>query len=373
MSKKVMIDLRFLKNLNYGFGQLSLNYGNYIQNNPDKIADLDITLLVRPEYKGKFGNHVKYLTTNSLYKVFPFLMPRYDVWHSITQTARYFSIDESCSKVMTIHDLNFLYGNSPKKSKKRLLRLQKNVDMCSLITVISNFTEQEVLNNLTIKVPLIVNHVGLPDITKDADNKPQFIKNDDRKFFFAIGQVAEKKNFHVLVDMMELMPEYDLYICGQISSNVGYSTMISENIEKKQLKNVFLTGTISAEEKVWMYKHCYAFVFPSKLEGFGIPVVDAMSFGKPVFSSQMTSLKEIGDKYAYFWDNFEPHYMKHVIENNINAFYENKQLIEDEKKYAKSFSIEKHFENYLSIYRGLKPKKKSLLKTLKNYYTFLRY
>lgn len=370
MRKKILIDLRFLKNLYYGFGQLCLQYGNYLQNNPDKIADLDITVLVPKEYIGKFGDHIKYLETKRIYKTFPFLAPRYDVWHSITQTPRYFSINESCSRIITIHDLNFLYEKTPEKAKKRLKRLQENINICDLITVISHFTLDEVKSHLDVKVPIIVNYVGLRDISNDKSEKPVFIK-DDRKFFFTIGQVVPKKNFHTLVGMMELMPEYDLYICGQDHNE--YSNNIKKEIEQKQLKNVFVTGPISAENKIWMYKNCYGFTFPSKFEGFGMPIIEAMRFDKPVFSSKLTSLKEVGNKYAYFWDNFEPEHMKRVIEDNIEQFYNNPELIKEQREYSQSYSLDRHFEAYLDTYRQMPEKKRSILKTINNFFVLTRY
>lgn len=369
MKKRVLIDLRFLRNLYYGFGQLCYNYGKYLEENP--IEDLDITVLVPEQFVGKFGKNIKYLKLNSLYKVFPFLMPRFDVWHSVTQSPRYFSVEEGCSRVMTIHDLNFMYDNiSMEKKKRKLKRLQDFIDMSDQITVISNFTKEEVARDLDLsKKNVTVNYVGLRDITKDPEEKPTFVSSD-RPFFFTIGQVVPKKNFHVLVGMMALMPEYDLYISGQ---EVGdYGNQIRAMIEEKGLKNVFLTGPISNENKVWMYRNCRAFVFPSKFEGFGIPIVDGMRFEKPVFSSQLTSLKEIGDQYAYFWENFEPEHMRDVIKNNIDAFYANPELMKAAKDYADSYTIERHFQNYLEIYRSLSQKPRSMWKTLKNYIVFLR-
>lgn len=366
--KRVLIDLRYLKNLNNGFGHLSLYYGNYLKDNKDKLDGLDISVLVPKDYVGKFGEHIHYLKTNTIYKIFPFLAPRYDVWHSITQSPRYFSVNESCTRIMTIHDLNFLYEKSAAKSKNRMKRLQENIKLCDLITVISNFTSEEIRANLDIKIPIIVNHVGLRDITTDEEEKPSFVSND-RKFFFTIGQMFPKKNFHVLVNLMELMSEYDLYICGQEKSK-EYTGLIRSMIKKKKLSNVFVTGAISAEYKIWLYRNCYGFLFPSKFEGFGIPVIDAMNFEKPVFSSRMTSLTEIGDKYAFFWDNFEAQHMKKVIDDNIEAFYNNPEFIKAQREYGLSYNIDKHFENYLKIYRETVPKKGSWFKSIMNFIRF---
>ena len=56
---------------------------------------------------------------------------------------------------------------------------------------------------------------------------------------------------------------------------------------------VICTGKISEFDKQYYLKHCTAFVFPSLREGFGIPPIEAMRFGKPVFISNNTSLPEV--------------------------------------------------------------------------------
>lgn len=372
MKRRVLIDLRYLEYLNNGFGQLSLNYGNYIKNNPDKIQDLDITLFVPKEYIGAFGTHVNYLECKRSYKWYPFLFPYFDIWHSISQQVKYISIGNRTVRIITIHDLNFLYEREADKAKRKLKRQQSILDIADVITAISNFTIKELNANLNLHgKPAILNYVGEHSIAKDPEVKPDFV-NSDRQFFFTIGQVLEKKNFHVLLDMMKLIPNYNLYICGD--NKFEYAKYIEKRIADEDIKNVFVSGIISPAEKVWMYRNCKAFLFPSKFEGFGYPLIEAMLFGKPVFSSNYTSLPEIGDKYAFFWDNFEPEHMKKLIEANLDSFYNNQQFIGEVINYANSFTIERHMDAYLNLYRQveLKRRGKNLFSCIYNYYKYLK-
>ncbi len=73
---------------------------------------------------------------------------------------------------------------------------------------------------------------------------------------------------------------------------------------------VFLTGKVDDIAKQFYLSKCHAFVFPSIREGFGLPPIEAMHFGKPIFLSNKTSLPEIGGEHCYYWDNFDPEYMK---------------------------------------------------------------
>lgn len=370
--RSVFIDMRYLSYLTNGFGQLCLYYGNYFLNNPDKYEDLNITLFVPKEYVGKFGNNVNYLEVSKIYKFFPFLLPDFDVTHSITQQIKYTRLGDKTFRILTIHDLNYLYQrDNKKKAQRKHKQTQARINLADLITVISKFTEEDLKRNFPIiNVPVIINYIGLRDITKDNDQKPLFLKSD-RKFFFTIGEVTEKKNFGVLTDMMKLMPEYDLYICGNDSSE--YAEKIREQVNREQITNVFLTGKISHEEKIWLHRNCHAFVFPSKFEGFGAPVIEAMRFDKPVFSSRMTSLNEIGGKYAFFWENFEPGYMKKIMEKHMLNFYSDTDFRRQQMEYAFSFTIEKHMENFFNLYRTVDLKVNSKpLNIIKNYVNFIK-
>ncbi|WP_321335216.1 glycosyltransferase [uncultured Bacteroides sp.] len=173
----------------------------------------------------------------------------------------------------------------------------------------------------------------------------------NRPFFFSLGQVRKKKNFHILVDVMKNFPEYDLYISGQ--DHYEYAKEIRQRILDEKIKNIFLTGTIKNEEKVWLYKNCTAFLFPSTLEGFGLPVIEAMQFGRAVFSSNYTSLPEVCGGNAFIWDNFNPDYMTQVMKENLKNFYDDKKKIAMMKEHAFSFSYEKHIQQYIHIYKTL--------------------
>jgi glycosyltransferase involved in cell wall biosynthesis len=109
---------------------------------------------------------------------------------------------------------------------------------------------------------------------------------------------------------------------------------------------------VTEEDKYWYYKNCTAFTFPSLAEGFGLPVVEAMYFGKPLFLSSHTCLPEIGGDLAYYFDrDFDPEDMRAVFENGMNRY--NQELGIRLRQRACDFSWEKCAASYLKIYREL--------------------
>ncbi|MDZ4329343.1 MAG: glycosyltransferase, partial [Flavobacterium sp.] len=114
---------------------------------------------------------------------------------------------------------------------------------------------------------------------------------------------------------------------------------------------VFLTGKVDDIAKQFYLSKCYAFLFPSIREGFGLPPIEAMHFGKPIFLSNKTSLPEIGGEHSYYWDHFDPEYMKNKLMEGLNHFYSNQNEMELlMKKRAASFDWKVAAAEYLNVY-----------------------
>jgi len=352
--KKILVDLSFVNNIYSGFGQISLAYGNYFRKNYKRTeAAYSLTLLMPRKMFGMFGNEVRYISSSSwLMKHCRYLFPVFDVWHSTRQLSRFRPAYPRTKFILTIHDLNYLYETAGEEYKRKHRRLQRRVKRADEIVCISEFTKQDTEKNLILngeKCKVIYN--GVEDLTRKQALEPA--GEIKKPLFFTIGTVLRKKNFHVLLNMMKLMPDKHLYIADKCNDSNGYDVMMKKRIETEEIGNVTLLGVVSEEEKVWLYANCEAFLFPSLFEGFGLPVIEAMQFGKPVFSSQETSLKEIGGNFSYFWKNFNPQEMKQLIDENLEKFYQDKDLAQKEKEYANLFSYEKHFEEYKNLYASI--------------------
>lgn len=353
--KRMLIDLSELKDLYRGLGQVALAYGEYFKNHYRKSqSDYKITLLMPKEMFGMFGEEVSYLDSKHPLRILHrWFFPQFDIWHSTHQLSRFkppFLRSAKTKVILTIHDLNYLYETQGARRRRKHARLQRKVHRADMLICISQFVKQEVERNLELNgkgCRVIYN--GVTDISLEPSSKP---KTDIKKpFFFSIGVFRRKKNFHVLLDMMKLMPDKQLYLAGIATTD--YGEYIQSRIRDEGVHNVHVLGSVSAKEKVWLFSHCEAFLFPSLFEGFGLPVIEAMQFGKPVFSSKETSLKEIGGEFAYFWDSFNAEEMKSLIEESLDVFYSDEKLQSDMKEYAFSFTYEKHFEQYGKIYKNL--------------------
>jgi glycosyltransferase involved in cell wall biosynthesis len=113
---------------------------------------------------------------------------------------------------------------------------------------------------------------------------------------------------------------------------------------------VVITGQVSDSDRAWYYTNCSAFVFPSIAEGFGLPVIEAMYCGKPVFLSKFTSLPEVGGNVAYYFDDFDAANMQQVFFNGMQDFNEHNRsagIVE----HANKFSWKRAADQYLKLYQ----------------------
>ncbi|WP_298653178.1 glycosyltransferase family 1 protein [uncultured Proteiniphilum sp.] len=282
--KSILVDLSYMKDLYRGYGQIALNYGNYFKKNYSvQASDYELTLLLPKKYFGVFGNQVKYISSSNWFrKHCGYLFPKFDIWHNLQFPVRFKPHSKSTKYIFTIHDLNVLsleYEKTQKRVARNYRRLARHIKRASIVTTISNFSKRQIENHFNLdgkRLVLIYN--GVEEISTKPACKPGY--PIEKPFFFSISVFRPKKNFHILLDMMKLMPERHLYIAG--NDNTEYGIMIKDRIEREGISNVILLGTVSEEEKVWLYANCEAFLFPSQLEGFGLPVIEAMHLRKPV-------------------------------------------------------------------------------------------
>ncbi|MBC7538679.1 MAG: glycosyltransferase family 4 protein [Bacteriovorax sp.] len=328
--KNILVDFEKIKDPYSGLGQFCAHLKTFF----DESA-----LAIRYWTPGKF---------QKLAKKFPLILPKCDVFHAVHQDSPYMPWSFKTKYILTIHDLNALHehtqfgtGDYYKKS------LQHKIDRASVITFISKFTQSEVERNFKLegkKLQVIYNGISLGKTAEKPNELPS------GPFLFSVGTVLPKKNFHVLIDFLKLIPGYKIILAG--TTFHPYAHEMQKRIESEGLADrFFLVGTIDEPQKLWYYQNASAFIFPSLLEGFGLPVAEAMSLGLPLFISDKTSLPEIGGNDAYYFKNFEANHMRDVFLAGMKEFTPQKsaRLIER----SKLFNWKLAADSYLKLYKSV--------------------
>lgn len=336
-----------MKHSNTGLHAFGLSLGKELikQNH----SAYDLSCYIYGAQKGVLGSHIKYLTYRKFHSVLFPSRSRYDVVHFGDQCCRLNPRLVKAKKILTVHDLNQVHeaDSDSKKARRHLDKLRAKIDACDQIVTISHFVARDVAHYFPeAKDRISVIYNGADVSCAPPQHLPKF--QPARPFLFTIGMLCAKKNFHVLVPLLK-NNDMQLIVSGIV--NADYEQKIRAEAAKFGVaERVIITGTISQQDKDWYYQHCQAFVFPSLAEGFGLPVIEAMRHGKPVFLSKYTSLPEIGGAAAYYFDHFDPAHMVTVFEQGMRHFGANDgahAVVE----HAKQFTWEKAAKAYLQLYR----------------------
>ena len=175
-------------------------------------------------------------------------------------------------------------------------------------------------------------------------------------FWLGVGTVEPRKNYRLLIEaykaiLTQSQDERPLLIAGGkgwMESDIGL--FVRENGLEDKVK--FL-GYVTDEELSVLYSSCFAFVYPSFYEGFGLPVLEAMSCGAPVICSNTTSLPEVAGEAALLID---PHSCGSLL-NSMLELSRNGQLLTrlrgDSLLQAAKFSWEKAARETLAVYEKM--------------------
>jgi glycosyltransferase involved in cell wall biosynthesis len=273
---------------------------------------IHIDFHLRQSYFGMFGDQVGYRAVHRWQQWQHTQNQPYALWHSLHQLNRSKPPQGCDVRVVTVHDLSYQYGRNAFSTWRHHRRAMALMRRCDAVVAISQYTADDVRRFLGWQGPteVILNgarsFVALPQTPL-----PGMDGGPPAPFLFHLSRMNPSKNPAAIIELARAWPQMRFVMCGPAND---HSRRLCE---QTRLPNVDFHLGISDAQKAWAYAHCTGFVFPSLTEGFGLPPIEAMHFGKPTFLSQLTCLPEIGGDAADYFDNFEPAHMQHVIEQGL--------------------------------------------------------
>jgi len=211
--------------------------------------------------------------------------------------------------VVTFHDVAPLampqiLGNALKRAYARLL-IQRAARQATAILCVSAFTRDELASRLHVPTEkMTVTHPGL-----EADwpeTASPHLEPDGVPYLLYVGNVKPNKNLSTLLQafatVLDRLP-YRLLLAGKMR---GFGTGDEAVIQQAEAMGdrVRFTGEIDDAHLQRLYAGAAALVLPSLYEGFGLPLLEAMSLGCPILSSSVGSLPEVAGPAALY---FDPH------------------------------------------------------------------
>jgi glycosyltransferase involved in cell wall biosynthesis len=165
-----------------------------------------------------------------------------------------------------------------------------------------------------------------------------------RPFILLIGNRAQHKNARMILNLaadLELMG-VDLLVAG---SKAGVFT----STKTVSASNIHLLGFVTDDDLAALLTKALCLVFPSITEGFGLPIVEAMTLGCPVVSSNSSCLPEICGDAALLASPFDPQAWLVHIQELLNSSFLRSELVDRGMIQARRFSWKKSAQDYLEL------------------------
>jgi glycosyltransferase involved in cell wall biosynthesis len=249
-------------------------------------------------------------------------------------------------KITIVHDLVFkrypetVHPTIRKNIEKKLEWVSQE---SNLIIADSETTKKDLIHFYGIradKIIVIYPFVETSHVKPSAFHRIKHKYKITSPYILSVGKIEPRKNLQRLIKAFNAINKknYSLILCGP----KGWDSSITRQ------KNIRVLGEVSDEDLSSLYSHARCFVYPSIYEGFGYPVVEAMSFGCPVATSNTSSLKEIGENYSVIFDPLSVESIKNAIELLLYNTITRKEYIKKGTMRAEYFSK----NNYLQLFNS---------------------
>ena len=254
--------------------------------------------------------------------------------------------------VITVFDMiHELYLSGKENFKNDILIKKKSIMSADHIICISSNTKKDLQEIYNIDDELIsVIYLGSPLLRK------KFIEVNcsipGKPYILYVGKRGGYKNFGILLKafyMSNLKYDYDLVCFG------GGKFKREEVLEFENLKLVDSIKHVEGEDNLlqFHYENAHVFIYPSLYEGFGLPALEAMTFGCPVIASNASSIPEIVDNAALLFSPNKVEELSNCIKKIFNDTKIRNDYIEMGKKRCKDFSWEKTVLETFHLYQKL--------------------
>lgn len=259
-------------------------------------------------------------------------------------------------KVTTFHDLSLLKTYNSDKNwlvfhAKQLVgkfAFQKAAADNDHIITISDFTTKELQNYFNTPDEKITRIYESSDVQTVSPKKYTLPL---KQYILYVGQQSDYKNIKRLGDAHQLLlakyPDLGLVLVGKKNASAKANEAY---FESRGYTNIHFTDFVPDSQLNWLYAHAQAYVFPSLMEGFGLPGLEAMGHNIPVVSSNATCLPEVYGNAAHYFTPTDTSDIARAIDEVLSNEALRTKLVKAGSKQIKKYSWEKMAKQTHAVY-----------------------
>lgn len=284
-----------------------------------------------------------------------------DIFHGLSNELPLNIHQSEVKSIVTIHDLIFLRYPQYYHSIDRKIytyKFRKACENADKIIAISECTKRDIIEYFRIpadKIEVVYQGCDPSFMHPVAAEKKREIRAKYQlpdHYILNVGSIEERKNALSAVQALTMLPEQiHLVIVGR---HTEYTDKIERFIKENKLEErVHIISNVPFDDLPAFYQLAEIFVYPSRFEGFGIPIIEALYSGIPVVAATGSCLEEAGGPDSIYIHPDDIKGMANAFKQIYSDPERKKVMIEKGQIFAKRFSEEKQAEEILNIYKKL--------------------
>lgn len=284
-----------------------------------------------------------------------------DIFHGLSNELPLNIHQSEVKSIVTIHDLIFLRYPQYYHSIDRKIytyKFRKACENADKIIAISECTKRDIIEFFRIpadKIEVVYQGCDPSFIHPVAEEKKREVRAKYQlpdRYILNVGSIEERKNALSAVQALMMLPEQiHLVIVGR---HTEYTDKVEHFIKENKLEErVHIISNVPFDDLPAFYQLAEIFVYPSRFEGFGIPIIEALYSGIPVVAATGSCLEEAGGPDSIYVHPDDIKGMADALKQIYTDPERKKNMIEKGHSFAKRFSEEKQAEEILNIYKKL--------------------
>ena len=270
---------------------------------------------------------------------------------------------KGCKYIVTIHDLIFIHTPQYYHWIDRQIynfKFRRACRCADRVIAVSEYTKQEIMHYYhTPESKIDVVYQGCDPVFSQEieEGKLQEVKARYQlpdKFVLYVGSIEERKNLMLVAKAMaELNRRAAIHVVA-VGRHTAYVDQIQDFLKAQGIDHLFhFYHQVPYADLPSFYKWASTFAYPSRIEGFGIPLLEAISSGVPAIGCTGSCLEEAGGPNSIYVNPDDAKGMADAILRTCTDEPLRQHMISEGKKYALNFSDEKLSHDLMKVYESL--------------------
>lgn len=284
-----------------------------------------------------------------------------DIYHGLSNELPLNIKRAGCKTVVTIHDVIFRHYPQYYHFIDRKIydyKFRKACQMADRVIAVSEYTKQEIIHYYgTPEEKIDVVYQGCDKAFATPIARPKLDEVSQKyslpkEYLLYVGSIEERKNLLLVAKALKLLEKKPIVIA--VGKKTPYTDSINQYLEKEGLTQYFrFFHKVPFADLPSIYRMATAFVYPSRIEGFGIPILEALTSGVPAIACTGSCLEEAGGNDSIYVNPDDAAAMAKAIGRVMSDESLRATMIAKGKEYAKRFSDERLCEDLMEVYNNV--------------------